>query len=115
MFFVTVIPSPPLQICLSNFRVNFIGEKNVQVYYTVSGPRDAGVLFTSNVGQAHYFDSALKRRSISQSVCMKNCDTKGQKCLITCDDKATSDNCKKNLNHVTPFRVLEVIPKRAPP
>ena len=57
----------------------------------------------------------LKDGQCSQSVCMKNCDTKGQKCLITCDDKATSDNCKKNLNHVTPFGVLEVIPKRAPP
>jgi hypothetical protein len=69
MFFVTVITSPPLQIWLSNLRVNFIGEKNVQVYYAVSGTRDAGILFTSNVGEAHYFDSALKRRSM-QSKCV---------------------------------------------
>jgi hypothetical protein len=52
----------------------------------------------------------LKDAQCGQSVCTKNCDTKGQKCLITCDDKATN-NCKKNLIHVTPYGVLEVIPK----
>src|SRR5215831_7064449 len=36
------------------------------------------------------------------------------KCLITCDEKANG-NCRINLNHVTPFGVLEVRPKRASP
>ena len=57
----------------------------------------------------------LKEAQCSQSVCTKNCDAKGQKCLITCDDKATGNNCKKNLTHTTPYGVLEVTPKRASP
>jgi hypothetical protein len=56
----------------------------------------------------------LKGAQCSQSVCTKNCDTKGLKCLITCDGKA-NDNCKTNLNYVTPFGVLEVRPKKASP
>jgi len=56
----------------------------------------------------------LKDAQCSQSVCTKNCDTKGLKCLITCDDKANG-NCRTNLNHVTPFGVLEVRPKKASP
>jgi len=57
----------------------------------------------------------LKEAQCSQSVCTKNCDAKGQKCLITCDDKAAGNNCRKSLNHVTPYGVLEVTPKRASP
>jgi len=57
----------------------------------------------------------LKETQCSQSVCTKNCDAKGQKCLISCDDKATGNNCKKNLNHVTPYGVLDITPKRASP
>ena len=58
--------------------------------------------------------ASLKDAQCSQSVCTKNCDTKGLKCLITCDDKANG-NCRINLNHVTPIGVLEVRPKRASP
>jgi len=57
----------------------------------------------------------LKEAQCSRSVCTKNCDAKGQKCLITCDDKATGDKCRKNFNHVTPYGVLELTPKRASP
>jgi hypothetical protein len=57
----------------------------------------------------------LKEAQCKQSVCTKNCDAKGQKCLVTCDDKATGNNCRKNLNHVTPYGVLEITPKRASP
>jgi hypothetical protein len=56
-----------------------------------------------------------KDAQCNQSVCAKKCDTQGQKCLITCDDKATGNNCKANLNHVIPLGVLEVRPKRASP
>jgi hypothetical protein len=58
--------------------------------------------------------STAKDAQCNQSVCAKKCDTQGQKCLITCDDRATG-NCKVNLNHVTPFGALEVRPKRASP
>jgi hypothetical protein len=51
----------------------------------------------------------------SQSVCTKKCDAKNEKCSISCDDKAASNTCGKNSKHVTPFGVLEVIPKRGSP
>ena len=56
-----------------------------------------------------------KDAQCSQSVCITKCDAKNEKCLITCDDKAAGNNCKKNLNHVTPYGVLEVTPKRGSP
>jgi|GEM_PF-1641846 hypothetical protein len=56
-----------------------------------------------------------KDAQCSQSVCTTKCDAKNEKCLVTCDDKAASNNCTKKFNHVTPYGVLEVTPKRGSP
>src|SRR5262245_14199831 len=42
-----------------------------------------------------------------QSVCTTKCDAKGEKCLITCDDKKTGNNCGKSSYRI-PWAVLEV-------
>jgi hypothetical protein len=56
-----------------------------------------------------------KDAQCSQSVCTTKCDAKNEKCLVTCDDKAASNNRTKKFNHVTPYGVLEVTPKRGSP
>ena len=42
-----------------------------------------------------------------QSVCTTKCDAKGEKCLITCDDRKTGNNCGKSSYRI-PWAVLEV-------
>ena len=42
-----------------------------------------------------------------QSVCTTKCDAKGEKCLVTCDDKKTGNNCGKS-SYRFPWGVLEV-------
>ena len=49
-----------------------------------------------------------------QSACTTKCDAKGEKCLVTCDDKQTSNNCSKSFYRVSPFGVLEVTPPASP-
>jgi hypothetical protein len=56
----------------------------------------------------------LKDTQCTQSVCTTKCDAKNEKCRISCDDKAPGNNCKKNFNHVSPYGVLDMTPKRAP-
>jgi hypothetical protein len=56
-----------------------------------------------------------KDTQCSQNVCTTKCNAKNEKCLVTCEDKAAGNNCTKKFNHVTPYGVLEVIPKRASP
>jgi hypothetical protein len=46
-----------------------------------------------------------------QSVCTTKCDANGKKCLITCDDRETGNNCGKSV-HVTPYGSLEVMNQR---
>jgi len=51
----------------------------------------------------------LKDAQCRQSACATKCDAKGEKCLVTCDDKqASNDKCKKSFYRVSPFGVLEV-------
>ena len=59
--------------------------------------------------------AALKDVQCRQSVCATKCDAKGEKCLVTCDDKQTSDKCKKSFYRVSPLGVLEVKPRRGTP
>ena len=53
----------------------------------------------------------LKDVQCRQSVCTTKCDAKGERCLVTCDDKQT-DTCKKSFYRVSPFGVLQVTPQR---
>ena len=57
----------------------------------------------------------LKDVQCRQSVCATKCDTKGEKCLVTCDDKQTGNKCKKSFYRVSPFGVLEVTPQQKSP
>jgi len=51
--------------------------------------------------------TATLKAQCPQSVCTTKCDAKGEKCLITCDDKKTGNNCVKS-SYRTPGGVLEV-------
>jgi hypothetical protein len=57
----------------------------------------------------------LKDVQCRQSVCKTKCDAKGEKCLVSCDDKQTGSQCKKSFYRVSPFGVLEVTPQRGSP
>ena len=57
----------------------------------------------------------LKDVQCRQSVCATKCDAKGEKCLVTCDDKRMGNKCKKNFYRVSPFGVLEVTPQQKSP
>jgi len=61
------------------------------------------------MGPVRDFPSAFERRAMQSKRVYEK--LRG---LITCDEKANG-NCRINLNHVTPFGVLEVRPKRASP
>ena len=50
-----------------------------------------------------------------QSACTTKCDVKGEKCLVTCEDKNAGNNCKNSFYSVSPFGVLEVVPQRGSP
>jgi hypothetical protein len=54
---------------------------------------------------------ATLKDSQCQSVCATKCDANGRKCLITCDDRKTGNNCGKS-SHVTPYGSLEVMNQR---
>ena len=62
-----------------------------------------------------YFESDSKGRSMPSSVCATKCDAKGEKCLVTCDDKQTGNKCKNGFYRVSPFGVLEVRPQQKSP
>src|SRR5262249_20288569 len=51
--------------------------------------------------------TATLKAQCRQSMCTTKCDAKGEKCLITCDDKKTGNNCGKS-SFRTPGGVLEV-------
>ena len=58
----------------------------------------------------------LKDGQCRQSACATKCDAKGEKCLVTCDDKQPgNDKCKKGFYHVSPFGVLEVTRQQKSP
>ena len=58
----------------------------------------------------------LKDVQCRQSACATKCDAKGEKCLVTCDDKQTgNDKCKKSFYRVSPFGVLEVTRQQKSP
>ena len=57
----------------------------------------------------------LKDVQCRQSACATKCDAKGEKCLVTCDDKQTGDKCKNGFYRVSPFGVLEVRPQQKSP
>ena len=57
----------------------------------------------------------LKDVQCRQSACATKCDAKGEKCLVSCDDKQTGSECKKSFYRVSPFGVLEVTPQRRSP
>jgi hypothetical protein len=57
----------------------------------------------------------LKDTQCRQSACATKCDAKGEKCLVTCDDKQTGDKCKNGFYRVSPFGVLEVRPQQKSP
>jgi len=50
-----------------------------------------------------------------QSACTTKCDVKGEKCLVTCDEKRAGNNCKESFYRISPFGVLEVTPQRGSP
>ena len=55
----------------------------------------------------------IKDVQCRQSACTTKCDAKGEKCLVTGDDKSTANNkCKKSFYRVSPFGVLEVTPQQ---
>jgi hypothetical protein len=59
--------------------------------------------------------ATLKDVQCRQSACATKCDAKGEKCLVTCDDKQTDNKCKKSFYRVSPLGVLEVKPQRGSP
>jgi hypothetical protein len=59
--------------------------------------------------------ATLKDIQCRQSVCTTKCDVKGEKCLVSCDDKQANNNCKKSFYRASPFGVLEVAPQRKSP
>jgi len=56
--------------------------------------------------------ATLRDVQCRQNVCTTKCDAKGEKCLVTCDDKPGSNNCKKSFYRASPSGVLEVAPQR---
>jgi len=59
--------------------------------------------------------AVLRDVQCRQNVCTTKCDAKGEKCLVSCDDKQVSNDCKKSFYRVSPFGVLEVAPQRKSP
>ena len=94
---------------------NFDGGEKMQKTIKLIVPFTVvGCISTVAWPQSVTSSAALKDVQCRQSVCTTNCDGKGEKCLVTCDDKKPSGNCAKSFYRASPYGVLEVTPPRQP-